>query len=117
MFLEEGLDPLQSVFDLHIPDSSALLDPDGKTELGHTRGRSLRPRKGTKADGFFSCGSYQSESLARTFDLPRSTFRAHVLNKFGTHLLHIRYMLLKPIDKTFEESLKSRSIEPSDISN
>ena len=57
MFLEEGLDPLQSVFNLHIPDSPALLDPCGKTELGRTRGRSLRPRKDTKADGFFSCGS------------------------------------------------------------
>ena len=36
MFLEEGLDPLQSVFDLHIPDSSALLEPCGKTELDRT---------------------------------------------------------------------------------
>lgn len=70
-----------------------------------------------QSDGFFSCGSYQSESLARTFDLSRSTFRAHVLNKFGTHLLHIRDMLLKPIDKTFKESPKCRSIEPSDSSN
>lgn len=36
MFLEEDLDPLQSVFDLHIPDSSALLDPGGKTKLDRT---------------------------------------------------------------------------------
>lgn len=60
MFLEKGLDPVQSVFDLHIPDSSALLDPSEKTKLGRTRGRFLRPRKDTKVDGFFSCGSYQS---------------------------------------------------------
>ena len=33
MFLEKGLDPVQSVFDLHIPDSSALLDPSEKTKL------------------------------------------------------------------------------------
>ena len=64
MFLEEGLDPLQSVFDLHIPDSSALLDPCGKTELGRTRGRSLRPRKDTKADGFFSCGKTTALKVA-----------------------------------------------------
>lgn len=34
MFLEEGLDPFRSVFDLHIPDSPALLEPDGKTGRG-----------------------------------------------------------------------------------
>lgn len=30
MFLEEGLDPFRSVFDLHIPDSSTFLNPGGK---------------------------------------------------------------------------------------
>ena len=38
MFLEKGLDPVQGVFDLHIPDSSALLEPSEKTKLGRTRG-------------------------------------------------------------------------------
>ena len=36
MFLEKGLDPVQGVFDLHIPDSSVLLDPSEKTKLGRT---------------------------------------------------------------------------------
>lgn len=36
MFLEEGLDPFRSVFDLPIPDSSAFPNPNRKTELDRT---------------------------------------------------------------------------------
>lgn len=117
MFLEEGLDPLQSVFDLHIPDSSALLDPCGKTELGRARGRSLRPRKDTKADGFFTGGSYQPKPLTCTLDLSRSTFRTHIPNEVGNLFFDVRDMFFEPIDKAFEESSEWGSIKLSGGSN
>lgn len=46
MFLEEGLDPLQSVFNLQLTDPSAFLAPNAKAELGCTRSRSLRATEG-----------------------------------------------------------------------
>ena len=68
-------------------------------------------------DGFFSCGSYQPKSLTRTFDLSRSTFRAHIPNEVGNLFFDVRDMFFEPIDKTFEESSEWGSIKLSCGSN